>query len=132
MEAAFEVQKLFINLKVIKMEYSFSAELSAGIEISDSDFQLLLDCSSHHYDHTVQSMSMIGGFLYGHKNCREFTNGEDKTLWVTQRKLGLMMKSLEMCQVPAGLFLSSSLWKVAMSLQNEMEKINNSFTKLNV
>jgi len=106
------------------MKYTFSAELRAKIEISDSDFRLLLESSSRHYDHAVQSISMVGGFLYGYNNVRDFSNGENKTVGVTMREIGLMLKSLEGVATDKADFLGRHLYKIVEELAKKSEELN--------
>ena len=53
-------------------KHSFIAELKADVEFSDSDFEFLFKSSRTHYDSTVQSISAVGGFLYGLKTAGTF------------------------------------------------------------
>ena len=81
-------------------KHSYIAELKANIELNDSDFNLLLDCSARHYDSTVRSISEVGGFLYGLNNRRNFSNGADLTTEFSERELGLLIKSIEFTGSP--------------------------------
>ena len=77
------------------MKHSFYAKLSANIEMEDADFKHLKSKAAKHYDSTVKDSVLIGGFLYGLTNRREFSNGEDKTLELSSRELQLCIKALE-------------------------------------
>jgi hypothetical protein len=78
------------------MIYYFQAEILAHIEFPDEDFEFIWECCTHHYDLTVKAMVNIGGFLYGFRNRRSFSNNVDKAADLTLRQIDLVLKSLEM------------------------------------
>jgi len=110
------------------MEYKFLAEIKAVIEISDSDFKMLLEQSANHYDHTVQSASMVGGFLYGFHNRRLFSKGEDKKIELSTREMGLILKSLELNNSNNCNRLGRSIHKILQATANKAIEINDIFT----
>lgn len=107
-------------------KHSFYATLTAVVYISDKDFELLLQLSSNHYDHKVQSISMIGGFLYGNKGKRDFNPSDEelKELELSTRQIGLLLKSLEMCATDDGSYLANRFYNIAMELQAKQEQLN--------
>lgn len=106
------------------MKHSFTSELTANIEISDSDLKLLLEISSNHYDDAVKAMSRIGGFLYGFKNRRDFSAGEDKTVELTGRKIGLILKSLELNNSDQTNGIAKTLYAILNEMQRKTIYIN--------
>ena len=78
------------------MEYSFFAELKLNIVIEDDLFNMLLETCANHYDGWVRQSVQVGGFLYGAKNRRDWSKGEDKELELTSRQADTILKALEM------------------------------------
>lgn len=105
-------------------KHSFFATLSAEVEISDSDFNLILENAANHYDSTVQDSVKIGGFLYGFKNRRDFSKGKDKIVELTSRQLGLVLKSIEFNNSNQAIFLCKRLYKIAMEMQQKTIELN--------
>lgn len=108
------------------MNYQFSATLNAVIDISDNDFNFILDCCQHHYDNTVQAAVAVGGFLYGIKNRREWSKGKDQTMELSMRQLGLVLKSMEFVNVGQADMLGGRLYKIAEDLVKTELEINSS------
>ena len=98
-------------------KHSFIAELKADVEFSDSDFEFLFKSSRTHYDSTVQSISAVGGFLYGLKNRREWSNGENKTTELRFGDLQLLLKSIEFVNTTQALGLYARLTAIFMDMQ---------------
>lgn len=105
------------------IEVKFSAELTASIEIPDLEFNYLYRFCATHYDSRVQEAANIGEFLYGTKNRREFSNGEDKCIDVTFRQCDLLLKSLEMDKGAMKQFLSSCFIRVLMHIDELHPKV---------
>ncbi len=106
------------------MKHFFQAVIMAHVEISDNDFDFILKSCRNHYDFTVKSSVVVGGFLYGFNNRRQFSKGEDKTLDLTSRQLGLIIKSLEMQHNDQGSRIGGYLWKVVNEMQDVFKKTN--------
>ena len=111
------------------MSHQFFATLSVEIDMSDKDFNILLQCASNHYDFTVQSGAAVGGFLYGLKNRRDFSNGEYKKIEVSTRQIGLILKSLEGNGTDEARYIGENLYRIAMELHSTASEINNSLQK---
>jgi hypothetical protein len=75
--------------------HCFYATLTVDIEINNSDFNVILMSCKKHYDHTVRASIEVGGFLYGAKNRRDFFDGKDILVRLSNRELQLVIKSLE-------------------------------------
>lgn len=108
-------------------KHFFIAELKANIELSDSDFNLLLKCSRSHYDSTVQSASMVGGFLYGINNRRNWSknNSEiDLSTEFTYRQIDTMLKSLEFVNTKEALKLMVRLTTIVSDMLAKNNEIN--------
>ena len=78
------------------MKYWFYCKLQINIDIEEEQWNYLLKCCEHHYDYTVQSAVRHGGFLYGFKGRRDFSEKKDITIDVNSRQFQIMMKALEM------------------------------------
>lgn len=105
-------------------KHSFFAKLEARVEISDSDFNLILEHAANHYDNTVKSSVRVGGFLYGFKNRREWSKGEDKIVELTERELGLVLKSIEFSLSDQAIHIGRRLYAIAMELQEKFIEVN--------
>jgi len=105
-------------------KHSYIAELKADIEFSDSDFELLLESSRRHYDSTVQSICCVGGFLYGLKNRRDFSKGENKSTELRFGDLQLLIKSLEFVNTDKSNHLYARLTAIFMDMQAKNIEIN--------
>ncbi len=55
-------------------QYYFVAILTAHIELTDEEFELLFNESARHYDYKVKTSTKVGGFLFGFQNQRNFAN----------------------------------------------------------
>lgn len=111
-------------------KHSYIAELKADIEFSDSDFQLLLESSRNHYDSTVQSICSVGGFLYGLKNRRDFSKGENKSTELRFGDLQLLLKSLEFVNTDKSNHLYARLSAIFMDMQAKNMEINEDLKSL--
>lgn len=110
-------------------KYIFYAKLTAEIELSNEELNLLIECSERHYDSTVKSISMCGkgGFLYGLHNRRkweiesntEISNGEFKS-----NQIQLMLKSLEFKNEPEAGNLYGKLITIAKEMQTKNITLN--------
>lgn len=107
------------------MKYSFFAQLSVSFEIDDADFALLIEEAKNHYDTTVRMSTQLGGFLYGLKGRREFSDGSDKTMDLTFRQIDLLLKACEPSDTDAVYDLRSKLLKVLDALQAKSIEVNN-------
>lgn len=110
-----------------ELEYKFCAELSAGVVFADDDFAMILEVAARHYDGKVNNSVCVGGFLYGYKNRRDFSDGEDKTVFLNQSQLNLVMKTLEFERTDRGQYIRGRLVKIFFELQRNMEAINKAF-----
>lgn len=108
------------------MTYKFNAELTAEMDISDKEFQMLLEAAKNHYDYTVQSIGQVGGFLYGMGNRSEFSNGTYKKVEATGRNWGLILKSLEIVNTDAGRFIGNAIFKMLEHMYKQCDDINKS------
>lgn len=105
-------------------KHSYIATLSANIELSDSDFNLLLESARNHYDNTVNSTIRVGGNLYGAKNRREFSNGENKFVEFSESQLGLALKSLEYQHRDDASMLYVRLYGIVREMHAKWKEIN--------
>lgn len=105
-------------------KHSFYATLTAHIEISDSDFKLLLESAANHYDNTVQSSVRAGGFMYGFNNRRNWSKGEDKIVELSTSQTGLVLKSIEFNGTDKALHLYKRIYNIAMEMQNKEIELN--------
>jgi len=115
-------------------KHSFYATLSANIELSDEEFELICEHAEHHYDYTVKSSVKRGGFLYGAKGSRDYAAKQDTAddLWkdyrtreYTSRNIQTMLKAIEFNQSEAALNLYKRLRNIAMEMQEKQMLINN-------
>lgn len=109
------------------MKHYFFATLTAIIELSDEEFELLFNEAERHYDFTVRSSTQIGGLLFGIKNRRSIAKefGEvDNEVSFSEREIGLMLKALEMTMIPAGPKLYRRLIEIAKELQQKTVEVN--------
>lgn len=104
--------------------HTFFATLIATVELSDAEFDLLWKSSEKHYDSTVELSCKQGGFLYGAKNRRSFSNGEDKTADFKFRQLDLMLKALEFPFSEEKAVLSLRLQKIMQDMREKHAEIN--------
>ncbi|AIX11901.1 hypothetical protein [Flavobacterium phage FCOV-F14] len=109
--------------------YSFYATLTANVFLNDNDFYFLYDCCKNHYDFTVRMSNEICGFLYGFKVRRTPIKGldvtnDDRIVEFTSRKLGLIMKALEMQSSEQASRLNLLFHKVASEMSISQQSIN--------
>ncbi len=105
------------------MKHSFYATLSVNIEVSDKDFELMMQTCCNHYDNTVQDLVRVGGFLYGAKNRREW-NVDSKDIDFTERQLGLILKAFEMNNSDQAKNICKNLWSIVNSLHETHTEVN--------
>lgn len=108
------------------MKHFFQATLKAHIELSDDDFLHICECCKGHYDFTVSSCVEVRGFLYGLKNRRDFSDGEDKVADLTIRQIGLILKAFEMYPSAKTFKLAQQLNDIAGKLMLKETEINES------
>ena len=109
---------------MITMKYFFQVEFKAFVEIPDKEFEFILECCKHHYDFTVASSVEVGGFLYGLKNRREFSNGEDKVCDLTFRQIDLILKSIEMYDNEEERNVHRNMFKIIRQMGEENMEMN--------
>jgi hypothetical protein len=105
----------------------FVAGLTAYIELSDEEFNLLFANAQHHYDYKVKSTTEPGGYLYGFKNRRLFASqakNRDCNADFSESQLNLMMKALEMTTCEAGIKLRSRFLNIFRELQRQTVIVN--------
>ncbi len=117
------------------MEYKFLATLTALVEIPDKDFSFIEQEASRHYDYKVQQTTQVGGFLYGSRNRREWAKKDKPDYYtnkieLTQNKIGLLMKAVEMNNSDQAHKISGDLYKIAMELQRKEAEINSKLNDL--
>ena len=105
-------------------KHSFFATLSATVELSDNEFNLLLESAQKHYDGTVNSTICVGDHLYGAKGRRNFSEGKDKNVDFTERQLGLALKSLEIQNTDLSIALYVRLIGIVKDMQAKNIEIN--------
>jgi len=108
-------------------EYSFYATLTASVQISDEEFNLIMISAKEHYDFKIQSSVESGGWLYGAKNRRDFYCGENKELEMTSTQMQLVMKSLEFPVREKGSELYGKILKIFTLMQETQKDINEKF-----
>ena len=117
------------KLKITIMKYSFYAELKLHIELADNIFNMLLETCKNHYDGTVQRTVMVGGFLYGAKNRRDWSKGEDKELELTFRQADAILKALEMNNSDNAESLSKTIYNALEEMYAKQKEINAGLNK---
>lgn len=105
-------------------KHSYFATLSATIELSDSEFNLLLESAKNHYDSTVNSTVCVGGHLYGAKGRRDYSEGKDKNVDFSERQLGLALKSLEIQNTEISMSLYIRLTGIVKDMHAKWNEIN--------
>ena len=105
-------------------KHSFFANLSATIELSDLEFNLLLESAKNHYDGTVHSTICIGGYLYGAKGRRDYSEGKDKNVDFSEHQLGLALKSLEIQNTDMSVALYVRLTGIVKDMHAKWNEIN--------
>lgn len=112
------------------MKFSFYCRLEINIDIEDEQWNYLLKCCDSHYDYKVNASVRHGGFLYGFKGRRDFSEGKDITIDVNSHQLQIMMKALEMPvdypnQMKMALKLTNDLHNIWREYAKKTEEINN-------
>lgn len=108
----------------------FRATLSALIELSDAEFDLIWKNASRHYDGTVRSSVQVGGFIYGYRNRRNWALERDddtheyKIVDVKNSEIQLIMKACERDYSDESLRLSSRLFLVLAEMNKRTAEIN--------
>lgn len=113
-------------------KHTFFAKLEIHVDLSDEDFNHLLKQAEHHYDGKVKTSVELGGFLYGLKNRREFSeeaDDKDTILTVDERDFQLMMKALEMDKSQRGQAMTKRFWTIVHDMQKKHTEINNMLCK---
>lgn len=106
------------------MKYTLEVEVSANIELSDTDFNIIQESMCAHYDGTVVSATRVGGFIYGFGNSRVLSEGKNKTHNVSRREISLMLKGLETNSSTKSRVLGQSLWDILNKMSEKNEEIN--------
>lgn len=122
-----------------KAKHSFYATLTAEVEITDEEFDLICECCKNHYDYKVKSLIEHGGFLYGANNKRNFSKEyareamedfKDNDIEFSTSQLNITMKSLEQYyhspKNEAKFILSKRLHNIFDELQEKQQEINKS------
>lgn len=104
--------------------HSFFANLTATIEFSDEEFETLWSSAKNHYDYAVQSSTEQGGFLYGGRNRRTFSDGTDKTIHLTWRQSDILLKALEFPLTEEKLKISIRLNQIMNEWKEKHNEIN--------
>ena len=113
------------------MKYSFEAQLTAYIEVTDKEFNDIWTCMDHHYDMAVKEAVRQGGFMWGQRNRRTPYEGQkeediDRFMQLNSRQIGIVLKGLENhhCLLDFSNKLISNLCKVLKKMGEKFEEIN--------
>lgn len=106
------------------MKYTFYAELKLHIELPDNIFNMLLETCKNHYDSRVKESVQVGGFLYGAKNRRDWSNGENKELELTFRQADTILKALEMNNSDNANYLGEAIFRALNEMREKSNEIN--------
>ena len=111
------------------MKYHFSAVIKVNITLTRQDFNILFTACSHHYDATVRSITLIGGFLSGLRNQFEYIyHGEkEKELDTTLsfRDISLLCKALETERDPRATVIYFGFLEILSRMKVKSDYVNN-------
>lgn len=114
-------------------DYYFVAALTAHLKLNEDEFNLLFSEAGCHYDFQIQSITKVGGFLYGFRNRRLFakeSGQHDEIVEFTESQLNLLMKAMEMNNTSDVLNLKSRLHNIFIDLQRQTVEVNKPLNKL--